>query len=176
MSEEDKKIEEVKEEENLEEDVESVDENMFSENEFSDFSNFVSNASAPVLEPSVDISENRDVSLEETAGQAPSIENTEKESENNPYETNYDTRGYDNLRRETGEISTPLINGMEKTGVIIRPDEIREANPIREIREWPEIDNARGGGTIDRVTGTTRLEQNKKLPFEEKTKYKNKHV
>lgn len=151
-----KKEQEITEEENLEEET----------GDFEEIMDFSSKTTTPILQsqPLEQVLEN----VPSTAGK--------KEEETARKETGYEASIY-NMPDYTGSYEETGMKRreMKETGIIIRPEDIsgmklpraRAEEPI-ELRQQGQA----GGGMEHAVIGTERLDTDRKLPFEEKRKYR----
>jgi len=146
---------EIIEEENLEEET----------GDFEEIMDFSSKTTTPILQsqPLEQVLEN----VPSTAGK--------KEEETVRKETGYEASIYNMDYTGSYEETGVKRRDMKETGIIIRPEDIsgmklpraRAEEPI-ELRQQGQI----GRGMEHAVVGAERLDTEKKLPFEEKRKYR----
>jgi hypothetical protein len=146
---------EIIEEENLEEEI----------GDFEEIMDFSSKTTTPVLQSQP---------LEQVLENVPST--ASKKEEELKKETGYESSIY-NMPDYTGSYEETGVKrrDMKETGIIIRPEDIREKLPRARAEEWHEISEMRQAGEAGMehaVTKAERLDSEKKLPFEEKRKYR----
>jgi hypothetical protein len=161
----DTRFSEIESEKKEEEQAEQQQDSFSDEN-----SGFTAERTAPVLVAN----ENTAQRLEETVERTPTppSENTQTSSTDERYIVTYDKTSYTPGGGE--ERTAPALRQqMRDSGMITRQDEIQASSMVprrQQISDWHEIDARRN--PVSPVITADRLEDEKKLPFEQRKKYK----
>ncbi len=128
-----------------------------------------SHSATPTLEPT-EPPETLEDSVEEAIRERPTSNNEGEET--TPV---YEASIYNMPDYGANNYETPIVREMREASVLIRPENINETKtPQVRIEEWHELKETQQTRRMpeDRVLKVGRLKEERKLPFEEKRKYR----